>query len=378
MAFSRHPTSPFSLLLAALPLLLACAPVSRLSAPAGGAVRLLSDAAPAGPLAWSTDGRRLAFVQGGVRVLFLPRGPQQRWDRRTPRALAWAPAGKQLAAAFEQGKESLVARFGAPGRVLAAVRVPGRVTDLRWRGHKELLFLAVTMTRYSFGADRRVRLYHWTGQGKPRATLLDDATLKPLTLRRWGRLLERGSHLQLSPLQDEILYTRLHDPPAESPYWELVLRHLDTGRERSVARLGLESAGGRFTAGGAQVVYGDGGRQTRRIDPWLGRTVAVYPQAGRFLATGPAGELFVDGSLYRGRQLLARFPTGTRGYFAAGRKKVLLRLEGRIYLAAVPGLTRGRARPAPSPILLRLRRWRSLGLITPGECARQLRRFGQP
>lgn len=320
------------------------------------------------PFVWAPGGERIALGRGGLRLLDLAGGTELKiWDE-SPVDLAWSPDGSRLAAAFpREGKTTLRLFDPANGAVMAEAVVAGRVSGLGWGGAGELLAAAVDITTYSFGGNFRQLLYRWSGTDSPVAATLAETTVKPLTLRQWGEALYRVFHLTVSPAGDELIYTRLHDPPALLPYLQVVLRHQATGAEREVATVGLESGGALFI--GDVVVYGDGRGGIRRVDPWQVRELASFPAPGVNLAISPGGShLLADGRLYRDGNELAVFPAESSGLFAPRGDRLLVRNGSTLFLLA--GLPADEAAPPGMAVrerLLLLRKWRSQGLISADE-----------
>ncbi len=99
--------------------------------------------------------------------------------------LAW-PAGAFLAAGFSRGQKSLVRIYGNGGGVIGELEVPGMIDVLAWSGQSRLLFTVIEQSIFTFGGNRRTMLYNWDGSNQSTAEVLNDQTLKPATLRRWG------------------------------------------------------------------------------------------------------------------------------------------------------------------------------------------------
>jgi hypothetical protein len=321
------------------------------------------------PVAFDPKGECIAFANNGLRIRDTDTGRERLVNSGTPTSLAWSRDGKQLAAAFVQGKDAVVRRYERQGSLQAETLISGRVTGLAWRGTSELLVFCVRFHQYSFGVHMAEVLYSWDGTNTSVTTSLYDATLKQGTMNQWGDLIQRTLSFRLSPLQDEILYIHFHDPPAFVPYMKLVLRNLVNGKEREVAEVTLSSYGGVFSRDGEYILYGDGERESHMMDPWGMRVLSTIPTPGMEIALSPAGRYFLlDGHLYRDGTEVVSFPVGTSGVFSERGGHLALLNGERLYL--VSGLLEEMPVPASPAVTARikeLRRWLSEGLLTDRE-----------
>jgi hypothetical protein len=337
--------------------------------PAGMAVIPLATVAPASPFACAPTGGAVAFVDNGLRLAADGEGEGRVVAADEPYLLAWSPDGARLATASGSDEATVLRLFSASGVLLGESRLTGRVADLGWSSPTELLALALRLETFSFGGNVRELLYRWNGTDEAKATTIADSSLMRATLLRWGGLLPGMLHLSVSPWGEAIVYTRFHDPPAFSPYLKVILRHLESGAEREMAQVSLNSGGAQFMADGTEVVYGDGSAASVVTDPWGEERKASFPVAGRAIATSPGGvSLLIDGRLYRDGREVAVFPTVSGGCFAHGGQELIVRSGSRLF--RVTGLPRDEATPVPPEERRRLealRRWRIEGLITVEE-----------
>lgn len=332
--------------------------------PAGTRLETVAATTAAASLAKAGPGRVLAYVDRGLQIQVEGR-PALRLDSRTPSALAWSPDGETLAAAFPEAGATQLCRFprvgGAPG---ASVRLPGRVNGLAWASATELLAFGVETETYRFGTRVAEVLHRWDGATAPEASPLFDTTLIPSAMAAWGTTVLPNLTFELSPLQDEILYARLHAPPALDPRLRIVLRHLATGREREVAEVSLLAGPAQFTLDGARVVVGDGQRATQILDPWGGAPPVTLLVAGRQVSPSPAGHLiFADGRLFEKEHPIGTFAPGTTGTFMAAGDLLLAR-QGRLQRLAGLGLdSAAPLTPERRRALRTWRRWLAEGII---------------
>ena len=323
--------------------------------------------APAAPWCVNPTDSRIAMGDNGLQLVEPATGIKTRLAPPSPSALAWSPDGKRLAAALPGGDSTTLAIFSRQGESIAKAPVPGRVTRIEWVSPADLVALGVGTRRFSFGDAITATLYRWDGTAAPQATTLFETTVKPLTIRQWGERVITSISMTISPERDEMLYTRLHDPPAFSPYLRIILRNLDSGAERDVATVPLSSGGGRFVGTGERIVYGDGS-SSKLMEPWSDKVVQTFPVPGKQLSASPAGKyLLLDGHLYQGETEIASFPPTTEGKFAPGGE---LYLHHGMDIYRIGGLTESIPAPLPPTVAERLRTlraWRSEGLITDRE-----------
>lgn len=327
------------------------------------------------PFAPSPTGDRVALTRDGLRIFDPITGKGSMISGATPVALAWTPDGERLAAAFAGKNDTRLQVFGAGGESRGEIVVEGRIAHLLWISGEQLLVGAVKMETFSFGSEHRTIIYRWNGSEEMAKVVEHYTVAKPRTLHDWGDYLYRTVHVALSPLGDEILYTRLHDPPAFSPYLKIVMRHLETGVERELANVSLTSVGGIF-AHDETVIYGDGSGRTRQVDPWMEEERELWPTPGRRLSASEGGRyLFIDGRLYSDGSEILAFPPMSEGCFAFG-GRLFIRDDRSLYL--LEGLGEDSVPALDSAVrdhLLKLRRWRSGGLISHQDYLQQKQRI---
>ena len=355
-----------SMLVTAVILAAGCArlPVSG-ALPVGIAVARVTKVEAASPFAWDPGGTKIALVSGSF-AIHDPAAGNSLPLGAVPSAVAWSPDGDHLAAAFPHDKDATLRIFNTRGALLSEADISGHVTKLAWRSEDELLVAAVTIDQLSFGADISGVLYRWKGIGKPAATTLTETTVRPFIARWPLETLYHTFTFALSPLGDEIVYTRLQDPPAFSPYVKICIRNLESGAEKEAAIAAVTSAGAVYSADGERILYGDGANASHWFDPWMGKELATFPTPGRTIALSPGNRYaLIDGRLYRDGKEMVSFPATSEGAFAPAGGRLLLRYDGNLYM--ISGLSEPEADkkvPADRERLLTLRKWRSEGLIS--------------
>jgi len=320
-----------------------------------------------GIVVWAPDGERIALAYKGTRIRNLATGAEEVLDSALPVALCWSADGEKLVAAYAvpAGLRLRLFALGSVGPV-GETTVPGRVAGLFCPDDGSVVVIASVLRTFSFGGNFATSLYRWDGANEPTAIIVNDVSVKPLTLKKLGASIFDLVQPQLAPMQDELLFTRLHDPPALAPYFQLVQVHLLSGSSRVVADLPLTSSGGRYLAQGERVLVADGQGSTLLIDPWTQEVAAVLSLPGHVLATSPVGSRqLVDGHLFVDDKEIAVLPDVDAAGFAPRGDRLLIRRDGDLFLLEyLP------AEPRPSwfvdPLrqrLLKLRQWRSSGLI---------------
>jgi hypothetical protein len=320
------------------------------------------------PFTVDAAGERLAYVRDGLWIGTVTTKTEQQFSETPPIALAWSPDGTRLAAAFPAKENSLIRLFAPDGTKLGETELKGAVGDLAWPSAKELLIASVVKSDYGFGSDYQQMLTSWDGSSQPVGVRVHNATLRPGTTKKLGAAYAQAFTLAVSPMGDEIVFTRQHDPPEFKTYRRVMLRHLDSGREREIMNIAQDSSTPLFIGSDDQLLVADG-ITIKRVTPWQNASTVILPVTGRALATSPGGKyLLVDGQLLQGDQIITRFPETVIGRFTAMGSQLFVLHNGTIY--QIKGLT---ADPAIIPsgdalIKLRtLRDWRMQGLITPAD-----------
>lgn len=328
---------------------------------------------PQSPVAVSPDGSLLALVRAdGLFLRSLQGGAEKKLSAEHPVALAFKPGGAELAAAFPTADGSRLQRFAtSDGEILGKISFPGRCEALLSRQGEWLAFVT-TLQSFRFGGNLSSRLLRWDGAQAPVEELLNDVTLDRSTLADKEALLAT-LRPQLSPYGDEILFLRLHDPPAFDPYIAVVLRHLETRSERTVAKLPKLSGSAIYLADGELVAYSDG-LMVRIIEPWSDKEQQRLPMSDLRLAASPSSEiLWLDNALLRSNgQIVTSFSPSAQPVTFLTDGRLLLRDKERLSLLS--GLPAGALEP-PTPAsdrLLLLRKWRAEGLIDVREYTEQV------
>jgi hypothetical protein len=320
---------------------------------------------PETPFAVHPSGERIAFLNHGLRLKELDSGTERVLHPTSPNALAWAPDGKVLAAASVQNEKTTLRLF-FEGEVKAETQIQGRVNGLAWSAGPNLLAFGIRLEAFRFGTRLTEVLFRWDGKAAPTETVLCDTTMIPATAAKWSGTFQRTLAFALSPLQDEILYSCLHNPPAYDPRIKIMLHHLAGGQERLIAEASLDSGGAVFNGHGNRVLVGDGLAKSRLLDPWEGKELYTLPVAGRRAALSASGRYsLLDGKLYREGVLLASFPGDCVGSFSPLGGSLFLAQAGRLY--RLSGLVEDTCLPLERESVTRLQKWRkwlSEGLVT--------------
>lgn len=361
-----------NLLLLCLLLLTACVRPPQLPPPAlapGMQLIAIADSDPGTPFAVDPTGRYLALARDGVQLLTFAAKSSRRLATDAPLALAWDRSGARLAAAFPAQNGSRVELFDLDANDTAvSTDLAGRIVSLSWRNATTLTVTTVTISDYRFGSSVNSALYRWTPPQPPQEIYRYGTTLKPGTRAALGAAVFADSRHVGSPAGDEVLFSELHDPPAVAPYRTLTLRHLDGGA-RTVAQLPLTGAAAGFGPD-ETVVYGDGSGKTVQLDPWTDSVRRSWPAPGRQLALSADGRyLFADGRLFDGEREIATLPGAEAAVFTP--QGLLLRRGAGLWLLQGLALPPAPAAQHPDPQLVRLRAWRSRGLIDHDEYLQQ-------
>ncbi len=326
------------------------------------------------PIAWHPDSEHYAVSASGLAIGQVGESVSS-VDRHSPKAISWSPTGAFIASSTGSTENSSIRIFSSDGTVLADVAVEGSVHDLGWTSDNELLIAAVTVKTFSFGGNYSVRLYRWRQNEELSHEVIADTSPLKSNLQAMGDSIYDSVHLQISPFHDEIIYTRLLTPPNVDMHYQLVVRHLDSGSEKIVAKLPYGSQGGRYLLQGDNVFFSDGRYQSIKRSIWGTEAYETY-KPGLSVEISPGGRYkLIDRNLLQDRDVLFRFARVDKAAFSPDGSKLLF-ISGRdLYLLSAledsPVL-----RVTVSQRLLELRRWRSEGLITPQEYEKYARKLG--
>lgn len=344
-------------LLLACFLLVACTPAPLTLSPAQPPLQPVAALTAAAPFAWKPDGSAVAFAQGSLKVVDLVRGEKRDTGLEELQSLSWGAPGLSAALATPQGYRLVLLEPQGQRQTIASGE--GTVVAQQWRAGT-LYALLVRNKHYSFGVNQRSYLLTWQQGEASKETLLADVTLKPTTPKRVVARFPYGPYLHVSPFGDEIIYSRLHDPPAFSPEYRVAVYHLSAGTERLLGRHALIDGATVLLPDGEHVLLSDGITKVERLPVWGVGRQKVFDSPSSDLAA--AGEMiYRAGSLSRRGETLWTIASGGKAIFSPDAASLAILSQEQLYIAAVqdpvPPLQ-------PNPERLKLRRLRALGLIT--------------
>lgn len=344
------------LLLALFPLV-ACTPASLTLSPNHPPLQPVAEMAATDHFAWRPDGLAAAFIRGSLRVVDLARGNTEDTGLKGVQSISWGTPGLSAAVSTPQGYRVILLEPHGHEQVIASGA--GTVVDQQWREGR-LYALVLRNKYYSFGINQRSYLLIWQQGESSRETLLADVTLKPTTPKRVGARFTYGSYLRVSPFGDEIIYSRMHDPPAFSPEYRVFVYHLTAETERQLGRHALGDGTTILLPDGEHALLSDGKVKVERLPIWGEGRRKIYDSPTSELAA--AGELIYHaGSLSRGGETLWSLVPGGKVFFSPDAARLAILTQGYLYIADV----QGRIPPLKSdPQRLKLRRLRALGLIS--------------
>lgn len=327
------------------------------------------------PYAPSPDGEWLALVQNGLKLMDLKTDQTIQLTTDSPVALAWNHSGDRLIAAFSNSGESILQVFGTDGGIISQSGVGGTLSDMAWGSDNRITLATITREKYSFGSTLFTKFWQWDNVGRPTLLTESSVTIKPGTVKFLGAQLDKTAKLSISPLGDEVIYTKLLDPPAVRPYMKILLHHLETGIEREVAQVVL-TLGDAFLLYEDMILFSDGINEVELLDPWTGLTIQRWQAAGHKLSVSAAGQyVLADGQLFDDNKQITNFSPTVDGLFATD-GSLFLRYQNQLYLLS--GLQKEKIAalaPENRQLLLKIRKWRSQGLITHQDFLSQKKRI---
>ena len=330
------------------------------------------------PFALSPDGNVIAIVSSGLKMVHIPSKEHLSLGEMSPYKLAWSPFGNSLAALYAKEGGSSIVIYDQQGFPVAESTVAARLTDLGWLSEDELLAGGVRVKSFKFGSNYQSLYFSWKpGRDVPVENALRDTTLRPSTFAAWQTLLERGPMLDLAAQSGTLLYLQPVDPPMYSPYYKLIMKDLASGKELEIASVDFQSAGGKFSADGEKILYGDGKGTTLLFNPWSEELLRKTATAGRNPALSPEGENWAsDGALFRNGAAVMPLAEGAVVQFSTDGSRAAIRSGKELYLLSGMKAADGiMFVPAVAEKISKLRSMRLQGLVTPQEYQENLLRI---
>jgi len=321
------------------------------------------------------------MVDGGLHILHIPSRESIPLDKRTPLKLAWSPLGYSLAAIFAKDTGSSIAIYDQHGTAIAEESVAVRLTDLGWLSEDELVAGGLRIKSYKFGHNYQSLFFRWKpGRDVPAENGLRDTTLQPATVAKAQALLQRGPLLEIAPQSGTLLYLHPVDPPVFTPYYKLIMKDLDSGRELEIASVALNSNGGRFSADGEKILYADGSGTTLLYNPWTEEVIRKTNTFGMNPALSPSGENWIsDGKLFRKDGAAIPLADGASAQFSTDESMAILCGGSALY--QLTGLKPAEGTmfvPSVAEKVAKLRSLRIQGLVTPAEYKENLHQLTAP
>jgi len=321
------------------------------------------------PFALSPDGNVVAIVSSGLKIFHIALKEQIALSGDSPEKLAWSPFGNFLAAIFRKDGKSTLIIYDQHGIPIAEAIIDDALTALGWLSEDEVFAGGIKVKEYKFGSNYRSILYRWNpGRSIPAASDLRNTTIQPSTYSSWKAALSRGPLIEPVGQSAQILYLQPAAPPLFAPYYRLIIRDIDTGKELESGNVSLNSEGGSFSADGETLLIGDGIVSTKLYNPWSEETLFTGATPGKSSALSPDGATwFADGSLFRNSKMVTALAPGVARFTPDG-SRLIIRSGGSLYM--VSGLKPAEGAlfvPSLTAKISKLRSMRVQGLVTPAE-----------
>ncbi|PLX85758.1 MAG: hypothetical protein C0614_04250 [Desulfuromonas sp.] len=334
-------------------------PSSPTSAPLQQIVRLTSDQL----FSANVQGTHVAYTDSGLWLCSLDTRHPLKIDPIRPLAFSWSDNGERLAAVFALvSGETRLAVYSRDGQLRSEDVFPVEFVGLHWSQRGDLLLAGYVLKNYRFGSNLSQTLLVVDSSGVRTEITLGDTTLNPSTVKRYRSTLRELLKACFTASGDELVYTRLHDPPEFPSYLQLVFRNWQGGPEKLVAQLEPGRYDFQFTNNNTSLWATPQGRSPVHVPLWSGAVVGEQEvkthQVGQNSLDGVYR--FTDGVLYAGSRLIASWPPGSRLQFLAG-GRFLFADQYALYLGS--GL-QAETLPAYRESDWTLRRWLHQGLIS--------------
>lgn len=347
--------------------------------PEGSSVRKLGSADADTPFALSRKGFVAAVSGGTLEIIRIADGTVRKVAAEGITAVSFSPNGEKLALGTAEKGGNFLSLCDPDGALLARTEVTGRVIYLGWLPDQNLLAGSLLIKKFSFGSEMITEVYRWDGKERPAPDRINDITVRR-RIDSWPEELLYGTFsMALSPYGDEIAFKTLKDPPLMAPYQLVLIRHLETCKQREITPALIGSDGPIYAPDGESIIIGGVEGKTRRLSLPEAKEIAVIGPESRHLAGSPNGSyLLSEGIFYEKERKSVTFPPEVRGVFSPDGTGLVLSYRGTLYLFS--GLKDGPPPPPPKdPVqLLKLRRLRSLGLITNEEFNQEKERSTTP
>ncbi|NVN99543.1 MAG: hypothetical protein HXX17_09480 [Geobacteraceae bacterium] len=332
------------------------------------------------PFSLSPDGSVVAMVSRGLKLFHGASKEEIALAEQVPTRLCWSPHGYFLAALFLKNDESRIVVYSQYGIPIDESSVSARLTDIDWLTDDELIAGGVRAKNFKFGINYQSLYYRWSpGRGLPTETVLKDSTLRVKTYSGWKEAFERGPMLQISRQSPVLLYLHPADPPMYSPYYKLIMRDLESSKELEIASVSLLSGGGKFSADGEKILYGDG-VTTMIYNPWSETTARKVQTPGVMPAFSPDGESWIsDGAFFKGDGSVMPLAEGAEAEFSRNGETFIYRAGGNLYqISGIMPLDGVMFVPEVADKVAKLRSMRIQGLLTSREYAESLKKITAP
>lgn len=337
------------------------------------------------PPVYATHEKRgdIALGDSGVHIFSLKDGQRTLIDPRHPAFLAWSPQGDRIAALFyDQSGNARIEIFTRNGTRTATTQLREKAIAILWKSEQELLVFANTYTSHRFGTSLQQKLIHLKDDGTiTHKQSLHETTILPNTVKSIGlEQLQGVIPPRLSPDRDEIIYTKLFNPPVFTPYLMLTARNLSSSAEYAIAKVELKARDAMFANDGETAYWTeDDGRA------WQRKLWSAEPAQTVVHSATPEIKIIqhpplLAGTIYHEGQRKVTLPDDA----------VIHKLNDNRYVAAWQGtlyilhgdwaVRTGETplNPAQREKLATIRAWRSSGLITGDEYSAAKQRILKP
>lgn len=292
-----------------------------------------------GAVAWSPDGRYLAFIGRTVTIVDITAEPPvpEHIAINGPRYLAWADDGTLSVLSRERDQDILVLIDAARTDILR--KALNRRADAVYPvDHRRSLLLSLEAARLKFGTELRWSLSLLDIANGTASTLLSNSRIVPAAVGDRD-LLTAWAHAGLNPLDGSFLIMELIKPPALAPYSRVQAFDPASGDLVEIGgqdRRAVHASADWSPDGRKIALTGPGGLQVRDL---RGSRLLDSSAPGLYPAWHPAGDLLAVGGalvspatgertllLTNSIGSLARWsPDGTRLSVVTGGKLLLFR-----------------------------------------------------
>jgi len=171
-----------------------------------------------GSVSWSPDGRRLAFISNGLRMVDVESGGQRAVAIDNPSYIAWAADKRTLYAVVEKKGRNALCSIDAVSLAIKEIFLDSEADAIYPSADNgKLLIFSTSARNFDFGTELSYRVFAFELSNGTTKTLYASSKIHPMTQLDMNVLLA-WTHAGVSPLDNSLLIIEHVKPPAVASY----------------------------------------------------------------------------------------------------------------------------------------------------------------